>query len=179
MFRHILDNIKSLNEKVDCSKVKPGHARMLHDFLMIPLNVTSMCARSKEVRTLFHESLESKEFEFDWRKRCNVFVTSADENEFTLYENDFKNGKTRGPSKFQLDNSMWLIPYVKEHVRKRQDLLCGKSHPYKFMTITDLPFSSSSFTAYFSSQFQREVKIGAGTTKLRHALVTSRKSPIA
>ena len=35
-----------------------------------------------------------------------MFVVSADENEFTLYENDFKNVKTRGPSKFQMDNSM-------------------------------------------------------------------------
>ena len=174
MFRHILDTIKSLKEKVDCSKEKPGHVRMLHDFIMIALYVTSMCGRSKEVRTLelFDESLESQEFEFDWRRRCNVFVVSADENEFTLYENDFKNVKTRGPSKFQMDNSMWLIPYVKEYVRKRQDLLCGKSHPYIFMTTTGLPFSSSSFTAYLSSLFQREVNIRAGTTKLRHALVT-------
>ena len=120
---------------------------------MIALYVTSMCGKS-EVRTLelFHKSLESKEFEFDWRRRCNVFVVSADENEFTLYENDFKHVKTCGASKFQMDNSMWLIPYVKDYVQKRQDLLCGKSHPYMFMTITGFPFSSSSFVQSVSER---------------------------
>ena len=174
MFQHILDTIKSLKDKVDCSKGKPGHIRMLHDFLMIALYVTSMCGRSKELRTLefFHESLEGKEFQFDWKRTCNVFVVSADEKHFTLYENDFKNVKNRGPSKFEMDSSMWLIPYVKEYVCKRQDLLSGKSHSFMFMTVTGLPFSSSSFTSYLSGLFEKEVSIRAGTTKLRHALVT-------
>ena len=88
------------------------------------------------------------------------------------YENDFKNVKSRGPSKFETDSSMWLIPYVKEYVCKRQDLLSGKSHSFMFMTVTGLPFSSSSFTSYLSGLFEKEVSIRAGTTKLRHALVT-------
>ena len=74
MLQHILYTIKSLKHKVDCSKGKPGHIRMLHDFLMIALYVTSICGRLKELRTLefFHESLEGKEFQFDWKRRCNM-----------------------------------------------------------------------------------------------------------
>ena len=82
-----------------------------------------------------------------------------------------KNVKSRGPSKFEMDSSMWLIPYIKEYVCKRQDLLSGKSHSFMFMIVTGLPSSSSSFTAYVSGLFQKEVSIRAGTTKLRHALV--------
>ena len=174
MLQHILYTIKSLKDKVDCSKGKPGHIRMLHDFLMIALYVTSICGRSKELRTLefFHESLEGKEFQFDWKRRCNVFVVSADEKHFTLYENYLKSVKSRGLSKFEMDSSMWLIPYMKEYVCKRQNLLSGKSHSFMFMTVTGLPFSSSSFTSYLSGLFEKEVSIRAGTTKLRHALVT-------
>ena len=105
---HILDTIKNLKDKVDCSKGKPGHIRMLHDFLMIALYVTSMCGR---------------EFQFDWKRRCNVFVVSADEKHFTLYENDFKNVKSRGPSKFEMDSSVrsglfrtWKSTFAKDRI---------------------------------------------------------------
>ena len=67
---------------------------------------------------------------------------------------------------------MWLIPYVKEYVRKRQDLLNGKSHSFMFMTATGMAFNSSTFASYLSVIFEQEVNILAGTTKLRHALVT-------
>ena len=175
MFHHLLETIKILKEKVDTCRGSPGHTRILHDFVMVALYVTTMCGRSKELRTLqlFNESEEGKEFKFNWRQKCNVFVVSAGlDKKFTLYENDFKNLKTHGPSKFELDNSMWLIPYVKEYVRKRQDLLNGKSHSFMFMTATGLAFNSSTFTSYVSAIFEREVNIRAGTTKLRHALVT-------
>jgi hypothetical protein len=88
-----------------------------------------------------------------------------------LYENDFKNLQSHGPSKFEIDFSMWLVPYVKEYIRKRADLLCGKSHSFMFMTATGLAFTSSSFTLYLGDLFEREVHVRAGTTRLRHALV--------
>jgi hypothetical protein len=86
-----------------------------------------MCGRLKEICTLqlFNECMEGKEFHFDWKTKCNVFVVSADAGKFTLYKNDFKNVQSHGPSKFEIDDSMWLVPYVKEYIRKRTDLLCG------------------------------------------------------
>ena len=63
MFQHLLETIKLLKEKVDSAeRDSPGRARILHDFLMVALYVTSMCGRSKEVRTLelFDESVEGK-----------------------------------------------------------------------------------------------------------------------
>ena len=101
-----------------------------------------------------------------------MFVVSTALDRFTLYENDFKNLNSHGPCKFELDSSMWLIAYLKEYLVVRRTLLNGKSHTFMFMTATGLPFSSSSFTTYLSALFEREVKIRAGTTKLRHALVT-------
>ena len=175
MFEHLLETIKLLKEKVDCAeRDSTGRARLLHDFLMVSLYVTSMCGRSKEVRTLelFDESVEGKQFQFDWRRKCNVFVVSATLDKFTLYENDFKNLNSHGPSRFELDSSMWLIAYLKEYLVVRKTLLNGKSHAFMFMTATGLAFSSSSFTTYLCALFEREVKIRAGTTKLRHALVT-------
>ena len=41
-----------------------------------------------------------------------------------------------------------------------------------FMTATGLAFTSSSFTLYLGDLFEREVHVRAGTTRLRHALVT-------
>jgi hypothetical protein len=174
VFQHLLDTIKSLRDKVDSYRGSPRHTRILHDFVLISLYVTSMCGRSKEIRTLqlFNECVEGKEFHFDWKTKCNVFVVSADEGKFTLYENDFKNLRSHGPSKFEIDSSMWLVPYVKEYIRKRTDLLCGKSHSFMFMTATGLAFTSSSFTLYLGDLFEREVHVRAGTTRLRHALVT-------
>ncbi|CAB3988315.1 Hypothetical predicted protein [Paramuricea clavata] len=174
MFQHLLDTITSLQDKVDSYRGSPRHTRILHDFVLISLYVTSMCGRSKEIRTLqlFQECVEGKEFHFDWKTKCNVFVVSADEGKFTLYENDFKNLRSHGPSKFEIDSSMWLVPYVKEYIRKRTDLLCGKSHSFMFMTATGLAFTSSSFTLYLGDLFEREVHVRAGTTRLRHALVT-------
>ena len=101
-----------------------------------------------------------------------MFVVSTALDRFTLYENDFKNLNSHGPCKFELDSSMWLIAYLKEYLVVRRTLLNGKSHTFMFMTATGLPFSSSSFATYLSALFEREVKIRAGTTKLRHALVT-------
>ena len=108
MFQHLLDTIKSLREKVDSYRGSPRHTRILHNFVLISLCVTSMCGRSKEIRTLqlFNECVEGKEFHFDWKTKCNVFVVSADEGKFTLYENDFKNLRSHGPSKFEIDSSM-------------------------------------------------------------------------
>jgi hypothetical protein len=175
MFEHILETIKILKQKVDNGRGSAEHTRILHDFLMVALYVTSMCGRSKELRTLeiFDESSEGKEFAFDWTREYNVFVVSAGMDKFTLYENDFKNVACHGPSKFELDNSLWLIPYIKEYLRKRHDLINGcPAHSFMFMTTTGLAFTSSSFTSYLSALFEREVNIRAGTTKLRHALVT-------
>lgn len=174
VFQHVLDTIKSLKEKVDGRMNSPQHTRLLHDFVMISLYITSMCGRSKELRTLelFSESVEGREFRFDWQRKCNVFVVSADGNKFTLYENDFKNLRSHGPSKFELNDSMWLIPYLKEYIGKRSSLLRGEYHPFMFMTVTGLAFTSPSFTGYLGDLFQREVNVRAGTTKLRHALVT-------
>ena len=174
IFQHLLDAIKSLREKVDSYRGSPRHTRILHDFVLISLYVTCMCGRSRELRTLqlFNERVEGKEFHFDWKTKCNIFVVSAGEEKFTLYENDFKNIRSHGPSKFEIDSSMWLIPYVKEYIGKRTELLCGKSHSFMFVTVTGLAFTSPSFTLYLGDLFEREVHIRAGTTKLRHALVT-------
>ena len=177
MFEHLLETNKLSKEKVDhTERGSWGHTRILHDFLMVALYVTIMCGCSKEVRTLelfeVEESLEGQEFQFDWQRKCNVFVVSAGLDKLTLYENDFKNLKSHGPSKFELDSSMWLIAYRKEYLGVGKTLLNGKSHTFMFMTATGLPFTSSSFTVYVSALFEREVKIRAGTTKLRHALVT-------
>ncbi len=81
-------------------------------------------------------------------------------DKFTLYENDFKNLK-----------SHWLIPYLKEYVPRRQDLLNGKSHSFMVMTAIGLAFNSCTFALYLSAMFEWEVNIHAGTTKLRHVLV--------
>jgi hypothetical protein len=40
------------------------------------------------------------------------------------------------------------------------------------VTATGLPFVSSSFAKYLANMFEKEVNIRAGTTKLRHAVVT-------
>ena len=174
MFEHLGETIKSLRQKVDSFRGSPEHTRILHDFVLLSLYVTSMCGRSKEMRTLelFRESEDGKKFRFDWEKKCNVLVVSSDEGKFTLYENDFKNLRSHGPSKFEINDPEWLIPYLKEYIRKRDDLLCGKSHSFMFMTATGLAFTSSTFTSYLGNLFEREVRIRAGTTKLRHALVT-------
>jgi hypothetical protein len=62
MFLHLLDTIKSLREKVDSYRGSPRHTRILHDFVLILLYVTSMCGRSKVIRTLqlFNECMEGK-----------------------------------------------------------------------------------------------------------------------
>ena len=62
VFQHLLDTIKSLRDKVDSYRGSPRHTRILHDFVLISLYVTSMCGRSKEIRTLqlFNECVEGK-----------------------------------------------------------------------------------------------------------------------
>ena len=62
VFQHLLDSIKSLREKVYSYRGSPRHTRLLHDFVLISLYVTSMCGRSKEIRTLqlFNECVEGK-----------------------------------------------------------------------------------------------------------------------
>ena len=64
VFQHFLDTIKSLKEKVDSCRNSPGHARVLHDFIMVCSYVTSIRKRSKALRALelFSKSIEGSFF---------------------------------------------------------------------------------------------------------------------
>ena len=59
-------------------------------------------------------------------------------DKFTLYENDFKNLKNHGPSKFELDSSMWLIAYLKEYLRDSLAELIPLSLKHQQRTYCDI-----------------------------------------
>ena len=174
-YSHVLETLRKLRFKVDtCTVSGPEHIRILHDFVLLSIYLTSMCGRSKELRTLqlFDELEKGETFQFEWRKKSNVLVVSSDRSTYTIYENDFKTVKSHGPAKFVIDSTSWLIPFLQRYVENRKILLRGNQHNYVFVTATGLAFSSPLFTDYLEHMFEREVNIRAGTTKLRHAVVT-------
>ena len=169
MYSHILETVRNLREKVEedqgCSDGEK-YVCTLHDFVLICLYLISMCGRSKELYSLqmFDERKEGSPFQFDFRIDCNVLVYHRDQRTITIYENDFKTVRTHGPSKFVIDQSMWILPYLKKYIALRESLLRGKSHKYSF--------TSSFFSNYLAGLFKREVNVRAGMNKMRHAMVT-------
>ena len=66
-----------------------------------------------------------------------------------------------------------LARYLKIYSKKRSLLLSGNSHDYFFVSYKGAAFaSSSSFSKYIGDLFEREVAVRAGTTALRHAVLT-------
>lgn len=128
-----------------------------HPSFIIPLKITlrGRFGRAKELRTLqlFDESVEGRTFQFDWRKRYNVLVVSADSRTFTLYANDFKTLRSHGPSKLEIEESMWIVPYLKQYNAGREVLLCGKTHPYMHACHCDRPSICLVFLRKVSGQY--------------------------
>ena len=179
MYSHILKTVRNLREKVEedqgCSDGEK-YVRTLHDFVLICVYLTSMCGRSKELYSLqlFDERKKGSPFQFDFRIDCNVLVYHRDQRTITIYENDFKTVRTHGPSKFVIDQSMWILFYLKKYIALRESLLRGKLHKYLFLSLSTSgrSFTSSSFSNYLAGLFQREVNVRAVTNKMRHAMVT-------
>jgi hypothetical protein len=66
-----------------------------------------------------------------------------------------------------------LAYYLKLYLKKQVSLLIGKSQNYSFVSYRSEAFlSSAPFSKYVSDIFQCEVSIRAGTTALRHAILT-------
>lgn len=173
LYSHILEILRKLREKFDASSGLE-RSRVLHDFILISLYVTSLCGRAKELRTLkiYDELKAGRQFVFDWKVKCNVLVLSSVDEKFILYENDFKTLSAHGPAKTNLDEPRWLVDYLKLYVNVRIELLTAKPHDFMFFGKKGAPFTPSSLSVYMASIFQRETGVHATTTKLRHALVT-------
>ena len=66
-----------------------------------------------------------------------------------------------------------LAHYLKIYSNKRLLLLSGNSRDYFFVSYKGATFASSgSFSKYIGYLFEREVAVKAGTTALRHAVLT-------
>lgn len=169
---NILDALKSLRCKFEeCSG--PQQVRHLHDFLIISLFVTVMPGRSKELRTLqIHD--EGRQGDFDKQSAYGKNVINfAVNGSITMFETDYKTADKYGAAISTIDSDEMLAYYLKLYLKKRISLLVGKTHNYFFVSYRGEAFSSSGpFSKYVSDIFEREVSIRAGTTALRHAILT-------
>jgi hypothetical protein len=170
--REHLGRTKKLRCKFEeCSG--PQQVRHLHDFLIISLFVTVMPGRSKELRTLqIHD--EGRQGEFDKQSAYGKNVINfAVNGSITMFQTDYKTADKYGAATSTIDSDEMLAYYLKLYLKKQISLLVGKTHNYFFVSYRGEAFSSSSpFSKYVSDIFQREVSITAGTTALRHAILT-------
>lgn len=169
---HILEAAKSLRCKYEENSGRVS-ARHLHDFLIISLFITVMPGRSKELRTILLHSEESQgPLDLDSVDGRN-YVLFLQDGSISIVQTSFKTAKVSGPIRLSIPSDDMLAFYLKTYLKKRPSLLLGKNHEYFFTSYKGEPFASSgSFSKYVADLFEREVSVRAGTTALRHAIVT-------
>jgi hypothetical protein len=132
-----------------------------------------MPGRSKELRTLqIHD--EGRQGEFDKQSAYGKNVINfAVNGSITMFQTDYKTADKYGAATSTIASDEMLAYYLKLYLKNQISLLVGKTHNYFFVSYRGEAFSSSSpFSKYVSDIFQREVSITAGTTALRHAILT-------
>ena len=174
LFSHILDVLRQLREQFhNTSGI--SSSRHLHDFTMLSLYIRALPGRSKELRTLrLIDNFQSEDkFSTQNVDELNALVLDPD-GSILLIESDFKTVKQMGPSKLDLTDDEWLVYFIKTYLEKhRPGLLLGKAHDYVFFNKNGDPFlGSGSISKYLGDLFEREVRLRASTTKMRHAIVT-------
>ena len=169
---HILEAAKSLRSKYEEGSGRVS-VRHLHDFIIISLFITVLPGRSKELRTLqLHDEGRQGPLALDSVQGSNFIVFSQD-GSISILQTDFKTAKTIGPTRLNISSDDMLAFYLKVYLKKRHLLLLGKTHEYFFTSYKGDPFlSSGAFSKYVADLFEREVSVRAGTTALRHAVVT-------
>ena len=169
---NILDAVRSLRCKFEETRGMES-VRNLHDFVIISLFITVMPGRSKELRTL-RVHVEEQQGEFDVQSADgHNYINFVQDGSISVIQTDFKTAKAHGPVRLTIPHDDMLAYYLKVYLKKRPSILLANSHDYFFVSFKGKPFiSSGPFSKYVSRIFEREVSIRAGTTALRHAIVT-------